>query len=478
MPVASQSNSSRKMRRSSRQPDGRATIRSLTTYCQTSHKVWITLQMQTASTPPSQIASVASSNAITTYLIYLLLFLFPLQVLAISVATTKLDLSNLVFLVLLGWVVAFAPNMRSSVRFRIVFTAFAMVQIAAFLTSDVVTSRFISGFVWIGGLFLFWGYAPKIRYNITIAYNLVLVAIGVTALSSIFEYFILDVERPAGLMSEPSPAGMVMLSCVAGIAMSIKYIKNPAMVISQIGLAAALLTISILLKTTHFVTFGATIALVAVMLRALDARTVGLGAVLVGAAYLIVSGDSHYLERLDVSALQTTNVSLLAWLQGFDQMIASLSRFPLTGASLGGTGSFYFYSPSSDALAHFNLADLNRSDAFSGFFRLVIEIGPIFTALLLYSLYAQFRSVSRAVGKGHLDLSPQRVEVVFLLTFATGLILGTLLKEPTWSRSTVVVAIVLLATVPRAAIPGRIPVLQARRVRSPLPVLPATGIPR
>ena len=398
-------------------------------------------------------------NRITEFLIYGVILLFPFQVLAIPIDRSKIDLSNLLFLILIGWLATFAPGVRASNTFRIVLSGFVVIQIAIYSYSDVPLSRFLSAFTSIGSLMLFYGYRERVRYDVKVAYWLVLFSILCCAFASLFEFVVEGDPRPAGIMAEPSPAGMVVLAAVAGIAVSLRLIRNPVAAAIQVGLALVLMYIAFLLKTTHFVTLAITVSLVAVMLRALDIRTIALAAALLIAVYLLVSQDAHYLDRMDVGAIRITNISLLAWLQGFDQMIASLSLFPVVGAGLGGTGSFYFYSANSEALAYYFLADLNRFDAFSGFFRLIIELGPVFGGLALWALWRNLSQFARIVRRTPPGTNPQAVELVFLMTFAVALVLGTLLKEPVWTRSTVVVSGLLLFTLPTAALP-----FQRRRV--------------
>lgn len=410
------------------------------------------LSVQAPPAPPGR-TTYRVRNRITEFLIYAIILLFPFQILALSVDRSKIDLSNLLFLTLVGWLAAFNPGMRASNTFRIAFSAFVVIQIAIYSYSDLPLSRFLSAFISIGSLMMLYGYRHRVRYNVTVAYWLVILSIVFCALASLYEYIVEGEVRPAGIMAEPSPAGMVILAAVAGVVVSLRLIRNPVTVVLQVGFALLLLYVAVLLKTTHFVTLAFALTLMAVMLRALDIRMIAVAVPLLIGVYLLVSQDSHYLERMDISAVRTTNISLLAWLQGYDQMIASLRRFPLIGAGLGGTGYFYFYSANSEALVHYYLADLNRFDAFSGFFRLIIELGPVLGGMALWAIWRNLSEFAQTVRRTPPGGNPQAVEMVFLMTFSVMLVLGTLLKEPVWTRSTVVVAGLLLFTLPTAALP-------------------------
>lgn len=409
--------------------------------------------------------SIFQPESIARILFYAILVFFPLQVLGIPVGTTKVDISNVIFLVLLIWLMVFLPGAKMSTSFRLVMSLFFLLELGHYFYAPLPVTRFLSSFVWIGGLMLVYGYRRHIQYDLTVAYYCVLGAVIAAALFSGLEAILLGEARPAGIMSEPSPAGMVMLAAVAGIILSFRDVRNVAIRIALIALALALVYISFMLKTTHFVSLALSLVIVAALLRMLNFGTVLLSIPLLIGVFAILSGDAHYLDRFDVQSARITNISLLAWLQGFDQMMTSLQKFPLIGAGMGGTGYFYFFSVSAQQLQLYNLPDLNRFDAFSGFFRLVIELGPVFAGMVIAAIYGHMRRIGHADRMGFVRASPQAMELVFLTTFAFTIVVGTLIKEPTWSRSTVAVAILLLFTVPYSARPGNVTTARRDKVQ-------------
>lgn len=395
-----------------------------------------------------------SAASLSRFLLYCVVLLFPFQIFAVPVATTKVDLSNIAFLVFLAEL-PFLLRARASTRFYIVFAIFVIAEVVLQLYMQLPLTRFLSSFVWISSLWLVFGYRRWIQYNLTIVYYCILLVVGVAMIASLFQALYLQLDRPPGIMSEPSPAGMIMLATVAGIVLSFGEVKNIAARILLLVFAVMLLYTAFLLKTTHFVSFALAIIILAAILRIIGIGTLLLSAPILVVIYLVISGDAHYLDRFDLNATRVTNISVLAWLQGFDQMLTSLAKFPLTGAGMGGTGYFYFFSTYAQQLQLYGLADLNRYDAYSGFFRLVIETGPVFSALMLGAIYFHLRRFAKVVRAGNVTISPQAKEVLFVTAFSLTIIIGTLMKEPTWSRSTVVISMLLLFSAPYAALPGR-----------------------
>lgn len=405
--------------------------------------------------PLGQAQGLFTANWITRLLVYAMLVAFPFQIAGVPVGTTTVDISNIIFIVLIAWLITFAPGAKSTIGFRVAFSAFLIIQIINFLVIRVPMSRFASGLVWIGGLFLLYGYRSSVRYNVTVAYYCVLTGIFAAAAVCAFDLLVLGIDRPKGIMAEPSPAGMVLLAALAGSLIAVRAMKSKGLILAHLGCGAILLLLAFQLKTMHFFSFAIAMAVMGAILRIIDWRVGILAVPLIFAVYLVITGDAHYANRFDLSAARITNVSLLTWLHGFEQMRASLQRFPFFGAGLGGTGYFYFYSVYGHQLALFRLADLNRFDAFSGLFRLVIELGPIVVALMLMLLYGHFRRFAVASRRGFVALSPDAIPVLFLMTFAFTIIVGTLVKEPTWSHSTVVVSALLFLTLPYAARSGQ-----------------------
>ena len=84
--------------------------------------------------------------------------------------------------------------------------------------------------------------------------------------------------------------------------------------------------------------------------------------------------QGHFDQRTDIYNPEKSSLSLLAWLMGFDQILSSIDKNIFFGLGLGSTGEFNFDSKHKDILNVLGAGDLTLKDAYSLFFRLVIEI--------------------------------------------------------------------------------------------------------
>ena len=143
---------------------------------------------------------------------------------------------------------------------------------------------------------------------------------------------------------------------------------------------------------------------------------------------------------------QTTEISVLAWLRGLDQALHAFKLSPIFGFGLGSTGMFEIQSTSQEMLEDDNLGFLTKLDAYSMMFRLVVELGFAFVLLFLFYMTVQlknFRKVLLLNKSRHFDLK----YFIFIFIFSFSLIVGILIKEPTYARSYVYVSIFLFTTI-------------------------------
>ena len=151
---------------------------------------------------------------------------------------------------------------------------------------------------------------------------------------------------------------------------------------------------------------------------------------------------NHFYKRINFVNIDTSSLSLLAWLQGFDQMSHSLKSNFILGMGLGSTGEFYFPSTYKDILANLNAYGLTMKDSFSLFFRLIIEIGVVLTlCFLLYCVNKTLHFINNIGNQSY-------QKYIFCFIFSMSLIVGSLIKEPNFARSTLVLGIMLFANVP------------------------------
>ena len=381
--------------------------------------------------------------------------LFPFHNLSLPLGQSRYDLTA--FILLSVAIYYTFKNGRVSQRTVLYMLAFVLMQILVFAFINLAPyPRFISGIVWLGGLFLIILSAKRFRYRQGAVFKTIIYVLVLSAFYIFFQFFFLGQARPRAWFGEPSYAGLALYSAAAGILSTIVIVKMPThtrlvlCIAFLVFLSAALLTLSM-----HFVTFLLVVALIFFLRsskhilsfspkRALIFLTIG-SILAFGTSYLI--GLEHYSSRLSIFN-PGTNFSVLAWRQGFDQMIASISNSPIFGNGLGSTGYVVFNSAYSQTLERLGMDLLTLKDAFSLAFRLVIEIGlPVFLIFMLYFARRlnDFRNYMANVQKVPATRS---IPVVFNFIFAASLIIGALIKEPLYPNSCLYLGVFLFASVP------------------------------
>lgn len=387
--------------------------------------------------------------------------LFPFEVFSLDVGTTKIDLSNVLFAPLALWTAASSLKHGLSAGFRLFLLVYIAAETIMFFAGPAPVSRFAAAFVWLTSIFLVFGSRDHVPIDARAAFRVVLAGIAALTVAILYQYVFEGNDRPAGLMAEPSPAGMILLGGVAGLLISSRWAATTRQRMTSYLIAFGLFGLSIITKTTHIVSFAITLVMIGALSRSLSARTIIGGLLFLGVVYWLLTFDPHYQSRMAVSDA-SSNLSLLSWLQGFDQMVSSLKEYPLIGGGLGATGQFDFYSSYTPDLYRAGLGELNKQDAYSGLFRLVIELGPLLVGVIIYAIAKRLIELWKAAGEGALPVCAEARAQMFLFTFATELIVGIMLKEPTYSRSYFVVAAVLFSLVPLRAV-VRVPLSLVRQ---------------
>lgn len=387
-----------------------------------------------------------------THIIFLAILLFPLQKLAILLMGSRYDLTAFILLFLGIFSFLFYKNSTESKIYALLFFS---TQILTFtLINSAPYYRFISGMVWLGGLLLLLIGGKHIKYNQQKITKSIIVVLFISGIYIIFQSLFLQIERPQAWFYEPSFAGLCLYSAASGILLSLIFVKFDKkykyllFTIFSILIYAAVLTFSM-----HFLTFVVSIALffllLITVLLSVDFTKViiflifGLMIFIIGSSLFLTS---HFQSRTDIS--DPTNLSLLAWLQGFDQMKASVIQSPIVGFGLGSTGYVNFKSDYADMLQSIGKGDLTLNDAFSLSFRLIIEIGlPFFIIFLVFlkKKMSDFKNYFIFCKKHNTNLS---FSVVFNFVFSITIILGCFLKEPLYPNSFLYLSIFLLASTP------------------------------
>lgn len=388
------------------------------------------------------------------------MLLYPFQNLSLELASSRYDLTS--FLLWGLGVALFFWRGRLLIRATVAVVGLGALQILVFQFLGIPPlHRFISGLFWFGGMVVILLAGDRIKYQRGLVVLGVWATTGLSALYILFERYHYGLSRPKAWFVEPSYAGLALYAVAAGalgVVLLSKVSLGQRLLLS--AFVVLLLWAAVLTYSMHLVTF-ILISLLLLLYRYIRLSTVISANRLIAAATLVIfiglglsllREVEHFRSRMDVTTVPS-NVSLISWLRGFDQMKAALEMSPVLGVGLGGTGEFDFYSPWNGRLGQLGLADLNRRDAYSLGFRLIIEIGPfIFGTILIYILVRLWRTHKWTDAK-HLR-EPDRL---FLVLFSLTVMLGALIKEPLYAQSYLYLAVFLFASETSVGVVRRLP---------------------
>lgn len=395
-------------------------------------------------------------------LIYLSLLLFPVQILQIPIKTTAIDISGiLIFLVF--FISLLKNDVEKNKKFFLFFLIFFFFQISLHLISPAPMIRFISSAIWISLfiLLIFGNDLPIFDYKI--AEKLIKVTLLISLIIAWIQYFFIITPayyslgvklRSMALFMEPSYAGLAFYSASAAFLglffFSQKKITN--LIYAIIFFLTGFLTLSM-----HIVTFSVMFFIILFFFFKQNFSYkkffILLGTLcliffigIIIANYfnikLIDIFIGHFEKRVNLLNINGMSMSLLAWLMGFDQALYSIKTNLFLGVGLGSTGEFLFDSVFKDRLNILGSGDLTLKDAFSLFFRLIIEIGFFLTISFVLYLIVKTFNVMRNLN------SESFKKYIFCFIFSLSLIIGSLLKEPNFGRSSLIVGIMLFTRIP------------------------------
>lgn len=380
------------------------------------------------------------------------IILFPLQKIAILLMGSRYDLTAFILLFLSLYSFIF---FKKTTIAKIIFLAFFSIQILITLFFQISPYyRFVSGIVWLGGLLLLILGSKNIEYNQKTIAKTIIGVLLITSIYICFEGFILQIDRPQAWFYEPSFAGLCLYGGSSGVLISLIVGKqNKKIRFILILCFILLITAAILTFSMHFITFVISLIVFFLFLLptliSIDFKKVllflsfGLLIFIIGANLFL---SSHFQSRTDIA--DPSNLSLLAWLQGYDQMIAAIGKSPFFGLGLGSTGNFNFKSEYSDILQSVGKSDLTLNDAFSLAFRLIIEIGLLFFILLLIFLKKKLRKFKVLFSYYKKNGMNIPTPIIFNFVFSITVILGCFLKEPLYPQSFLYLSIFLVSSIP------------------------------
>ena len=378
------------------------------------------------------------------------MLLIGFQYFALPLYTSRYDISS--FLLVLSAAIATKKSKLISKTLIIVLTAFILIELVKYLNFQIApVHRIFSGLVWIGGLILIFMKKDFIYYDQEKIFKAILIGTFITCTFMIIQN-IGGMYRPMGLFDEPSYAGLFLYSISSaffGAAIlsniSFKY-RLLNVVFGLIVMSFALLTLSM-----HIVTFSIVLSTTLFILLSINSsRALKLGVGIFMVLFLlilayIIFDNPHYLVRISLVS-NSKEISVLAWLRGLDQALHAFQMSPIFGLGLGSTGGFEIQSASQEMLEATNMGFLTKLDAYSMMFRLVVELGFALVLLFLFYIIVQLKNF-REVLLCNISRDFDLYYFIFIFIFSFSLIVGILIKEPTYARSYVFVSIFLFTTI-------------------------------
>lgn len=382
------------------------------------------------------------------------IILFPFQNIGLQFAASRYDISAFIFLGVT--ILTFLGNAKFKRIHLAGLILLALSQIIVLQVFNVAPlHRFLSGTIWFGGLLFMSLISDKFSYDSQTVFKSVLCVTAFSSLFAITQYLLFKDPRPKAFFGEPSFAGLSFYSAASGIlAIILKFKMSVKYRAIAFGFLVIFCYSGFLTKSLHFITFGLVFLLLVILIfftkirSFLSPKKIAIVVVLfsvLGIASASLLQTEHFASRLSI-ADPGDNLSLLSWLRGFDQMLASLSKSSMLGLGFGSTGYFDFDSPNSRELSRLGVDNLNLADGYSLAFRLVIEIGLPFFLLLLACMIRRIGAFRKYLMLIDNTFSFEAVSIVFNFVFATSLIIGSLIKEPLYAQSFLYLGVFLFSS--------------------------------
>lgn len=372
---------------------------------------------------------------------YLLIF-YPLQVLALPIATSKFDIFPIILLFVLSLEVVIKKKINRISKSNLIYILFfCSVSIVIFIIFRYATlSRFVSGIFWLTGL-LYVNFTASSLYSKKF-YNMMTLLGVVVVLCILFQYFFLNHPRPKAFFIEPSTAGLVLYSLA--LMMGYRYLlkRGRGNIKKEFFLFFLFAISGFLTQSSHL--FLLIIVPAILLIYAIDKRTLSKIIVIAPPFFLlllyVITNNEYFINKFDFSQVDNFNLSQLAWVRGLEQALFVLSHSPIFGFGLGATGCFNYDSEYIFYLEKLGGADLNLLDAYSLMFRWIIEIGMGTLILIIYLLH---RRVKILINDR--DLSESSLNIKSLFVFGFSIIIGSLIKEPNYGVSPLFLSIICMS---------------------------------
>lgn len=392
-------------------------------------------------------------------IILIAIFLFPFQIVALRISSSRYDITCFILISLI-YFNFLLRKIRIQQKYLIGVLIFFSFQVLVYTYLRIAPfERFLSGMIWFGSLLIIVAFSDYLQllYRQKNIFKTIIITLSISIIYALLQHFQGDIQRPTAWFDEPSFAGLAFSALSAAsfctLLSNLKISRNQKILLLLIFITS---TYSLYLTlSTHVLTFAITVFLFLVSKyftqlskllspQGILVTSITISALVIGLNFLAT--NEHFSSRIE----DKDNISRLAWLNGMDQTFTSIKISPL-GVGLGGTGFLDFSSENSLQLTLQGVAGLNHNDAYSLLFRMIIELGIPFVILciLLFSrkLFYFHKFINKKLVCDKQE-SEQILYTIFNLTFASTLIIGSLIKEPLYSSSILYTGVFIFSSIP------------------------------
>ena len=415
-----------------------------------------------------------NQNNIYKFLIYFSFILFPFQNLALRISSSSYDWTVILLIIsifLFFILDDFQKNFKLKKKIAILST---LIFITYYLISHIINyeapiTRFLASLLWLVGLLNIIILSSSVKINQNLIFKILSILLFFICIHIWIEYFfVIGPEnynshikaRSMSFFAEPSYAGLILYAAAIGylFIFTFNIKKKIYLFLFLLNVSSAYITLSL-----HIVTFIISLSFFIILFLFAIKKNLSfkfnykiyfyflmlfslMGYLLV---FHVLNGEygNHFLSRLKVlDPEKITNVSLLSWFRGMDQAIASLYKsYFVFGTGLGSTGEFEFYSEYGNKLQHVGLANLTLKDSYSLFFRLIIEIGLL--AVIIFLVYILLRIMDFYHFICKQNSRKKYRYLIFNFLFGITILIGSLIKEPNFSRSSLYISVFLISSI-------------------------------
>jgi len=387
-------------------------------------------------------------NNISNILILTSGFIFPFQSFPIKIGDSLLDVP--VILIYLAAYISILNSKNVAMKTFLTITIYIIIGIIINYYYNITPlHRIFSAMFFTIGILIILTAKNIITYDYNKLYILILTSLIISALYAIFQSFSTQfLGAPVGsLFAEPSYAGLAYYSGAVGLITVLIFSKlKKTEVFLVLLFILTLLIAAVATLSSNILTF--TLVLFLILLINLNTITVFFLISFTVLFGLFLIEHEHFATRIaGFTSDPSLNVSSLTWLRSFDMMLYSIAESPVVGMGLGSTGFFNFPSELSTLLEMINEGDRNIYDAYSMAFRLIIELGlPIFL-LLSFLFIRKWLFFNKFLKTKLIENINCNIPLMFLFTFSTTMLIGILIKDPTYSRSAFYLSTLLFITI-------------------------------